>query len=107
MEEVIILEAHKDADKIFPNRKIRLIKVGQKRISVVRLQNDFYAFDNNCPHLDYPLSEGIINPTGRVICPWHNYSFNLLTGQESELRCKSLKCYTINRNEKGQLILMV
>jgi nitrite reductase/ring-hydroxylating ferredoxin subunit len=40
----------------------------------------FYATGPTCPHEDGPLSEGWLE-AGAVVCPWHGFDFDLLTGQ--------------------------
>lgn len=39
----------------------------------------FHACGAVCPHEDGPLSEGWIE-AGAVVCPWHGFDFDLLTG---------------------------
>ena len=39
----------------------------------------FYAVSPVCPHEDGPLAEGWLEGQ-TVVCPWHGYNFNLLTG---------------------------
>lgn len=36
-----------------------------------------------CPHEEGPLGEGSIEG-GRVVCPWHGYSYDAKTGVSSE-----------------------
>jgi nitrite reductase (NADH) small subunit len=40
----------------------------------------FYATGPICPHEDGPLSEGWVE-AGAVVCPWHGFDFDLVTGQ--------------------------
>jgi nitrite reductase/ring-hydroxylating ferredoxin subunit len=39
----------------------------------------FYATGPICPHEDGPLSEGWVEG-GAVICPWHGFDFDLVSG---------------------------
>ena len=41
------------------------------------------ALDNVCPHHGGPLAEGTIEG-GKVICPWHQWEFDLATGAASD-----------------------
>ncbi len=50
-------------------------------ICVARSNGRLTALQNECPHHGAPLSEGTIE-RGRVICPWHGWSFDLKTGAE-------------------------
>ncbi len=38
------------------------------------------ACANRCPHEGFPLSEGCLQPDGRLVCNWHNWTFDLATG---------------------------
>lgn len=39
----------------------------------------FYACSAVCPHEDGPLAEGWLEGTA-VVCPWHGFDFDLITG---------------------------
>ena len=48
------------------------------------------VLDGTCPHEGGPLGAGIIED-GRVVCPWHAYSFDVRTGtaeQDPELKAE-------------------
>ncbi|MFY0600971.1 MAG: Rieske (2Fe-2S) protein [Cyclobacteriaceae bacterium] len=106
-KEILLLGSNQEILSIFPERKIRQFRIESKRIAVVRLEDTFYAFDNHCPHQDYPLDEGNINMKKEVICPWHGYAFNLRSGNESMSRCKGLKLYPVRINESNELVLLL
>lgn len=50
-------------------------------ICVARIHGQLAALNNECPHRGGPLAEGTIE-NGRVVCPWHGWSFDPKTGQE-------------------------
>ena len=73
-----------------------LVTVANREIGIYRVEGEFYALLNRCPHLGGPLCAGqivtdIISPMpgdvrsrpGRtfVTCPWHNWEFDVRTGQ--------------------------
>ena len=41
------------------------------------------ALDNVCPHRGGPLAEGTIE-AGKVVCPWHQFEFDLATGAATD-----------------------
>lgn len=48
---------------------------------VVRLDsNTFSVFQSECPHKGGPLQKGELRD-GKIICPWHSYEFDLITGE--------------------------
>lgn len=63
--------------------------------------NIFRASDDKCPHLGEELHKGKINFMGEIVCPWHSYTFNLITGEESSRRCEDLKIYPVKADEEG------
>ncbi|XP_062845974.1 uncharacterized protein HI_0077 [Trichomycterus rosablanca] len=57
---------------------------------IVLIQTDdrrFWAMDSSCPHEGGPLEQGDIEDLGdgrlALICPWHDFDFNLETGASS------------------------
>src|SRR5262245_58236514 len=77
-----------------------VVKVQDVEVGIFRLGDEFFAYENRCPHLDGPVCQGKILPlaleavaedrtsTGRVfsktkfniICPWHGFEFDIRTG---------------------------
>src|SRR5678815_5168900 len=48
-------------------------------IALFRWNDHVYAIENLCPHLGFPLSEGIMQ-MGEVICSWHGWHVRLEDG---------------------------
>ncbi len=59
---------------------MRPYEVAGKNIVVVLNAGKTVAFNGLCPHASAALVEGDIRPT-YVICPLHNYRFDLNTGR--------------------------
>ena len=69
-------------------------------IAVFKLGGEFFAYLNHCPHMGGPACQGKLmprtleatapdgrslglafSPTDRhIVCPWHGYEFDVLTG---------------------------
>lgn len=49
-------------------------------IGIGRVGGDWFAFENNCTHEDFPLTEGIIE-AGEIECPLHGARYCLKTGK--------------------------
>ncbi len=75
--------------------EIKTIRIGEKRYCLGMSGNEFFLFDEECPHMGYRLENGKINPYDEITCPWHNYRFSLKTGIEDQLRCKKLRVYEL------------
>lgn len=48
-------------------------------LATFKYQDKFYAVDNRCPHMGYPMSEGSVRD-GVLICHWHHWEFDLKSG---------------------------
>jgi len=59
----------------------RIVKVGAKQILLIAAEGRLFACNNRCPHEGYPLSEGTLGPGCALTCNWHNWKFDLATGQ--------------------------
>ena len=80
---------------------VRLIRVGREEIGVIRHRDNYYAYRNLCPHQGGPACEGLRMPQVvdrigdggillgqtfdeddmHIVCPWHGYEFDVLTGE--------------------------
>jgi 3-phenylpropionate/trans-cinnamate dioxygenase ferredoxin subunit len=73
-----------------------LVEAGGREIGIYRLQGRLHALLNRCPHLGGPLCKGdvvhqVYAPVPGdirrdesklfVTCPWHNWEFDVTTGQ--------------------------
>lgn len=73
-----------------PIGKSAIVLVGGQEIAVFNYKNEYYAIANKCPHKGGPLGEGRVQE-GIVICPNHEWRFELKTGnsmQNPEMKVK-------------------
>ena len=61
------------------DKQMKVIEVSGKRISVVKVGSDFFAFDDTCTHYQCSLSQGFIEGT-TVECPCHGALFDIKSG---------------------------
>jgi nitrite reductase/ring-hydroxylating ferredoxin subunit len=59
---------------------VKMVRGAGKQIAVFNTPDGIRACDNRCPHEGYPLSEGNLSPDCILTCNWHNWKFNLETG---------------------------
>ncbi len=52
-------------------------------IALFKISGKFYAIENTCPHKGGPLGEGSVDDS-KVTCPWHGWSFDVKTGQNTK-----------------------
>jgi nitrite reductase/ring-hydroxylating ferredoxin subunit/uncharacterized membrane protein len=63
--------------------QMKLVHVGDERITVGRTERGYVAFEDRCTHKGGPLSDGAL-VCGTVQCPWHGSQFDVHTG---EVKC--------------------
>ena len=57
-----------------------LVKTNGHSIAVFESDGALYACANRCPHEGYPLMEGELSDGCVLTCHWHNWKFDLSTG---------------------------
>jgi nitrite reductase/ring-hydroxylating ferredoxin subunit len=62
-----------------PQGKPKLVRHEKQRLACVRVGNRVHVLEDACPHEGHPLSMGLVRD-GRLVCPWHNWTFELETG---------------------------
>jgi len=80
----------------FENGDRKIIDVNGKSIGVFRIDDQFYALRNRCPHQFGPLCVGTLAPRAissgpgdvkmdsgppLLACPWHGWEYDIATGQ--------------------------
>ncbi|MEM7173434.1 MAG: Rieske 2Fe-2S domain-containing protein [Pseudomonadota bacterium] len=58
----------------------KVIKVGRKQILLWHGNKGVFACNNRCPHEGYPLKEGTVSDGCILTCNWHNWKFDLESG---------------------------
>lgn len=58
-----------------------LVRVQGKQIALFKTTDGVRACVNRCPHEGYPLSQGSLSNDCILTCNWHNWKFNLITGE--------------------------
>lgn len=58
---------------------MKMAKVGERRVVVIRTASGFHALDNACPHQGYGLTTGSLDGE-LVTCQWHNWKFRVSDG---------------------------
>jgi nitrite reductase/ring-hydroxylating ferredoxin subunit len=54
--------------------------IGERQLTVVRVEEQVYAFAALCSHRDAPLADGAVTRKRTVLCPWHLGTFRLRDG---------------------------
>ncbi len=98
----------------FPDPGRKVFEIDGVEFGVFKLGGEFFAYLNNCPHLDGPVCQGKMLPlvledvrpdltsggmvfcetNQNITCPWHGMEFDIRTGRhpfDKRFRLKSLK----------------
>ena len=84
---------------------MKMAKVGERRVAVIRTSNGIHALDNACPHQGYGLVTGSLD--GHLLtCQWHNWKFRVEDG-----RCvvgeEDVACHAVDVGEDGSVNVTV
>jgi nitrite reductase/ring-hydroxylating ferredoxin subunit len=60
--------------------RVAEVVVGGQPIAVFNVSGTFHALSGRCPHRGGPLGQGFLEGS-QVSCPWHNYTFDVTTGE--------------------------
>jgi len=58
-----------------------VVRVGGRQLALFLQDGQVFACNNRCPHEGYPLSEGHLASGCILTCNWHNWKFDLSTGE--------------------------
>jgi nitrite reductase/ring-hydroxylating ferredoxin subunit len=92
-----------------------LAEVGEREIGIFKLDGKLYAYDNRCLHQGGPVCSGevlgatklILNERGealreildeaemRLVCPWHGWEYDLLSGELAHNRRLRLRRFEV------------
>ncbi len=59
----------------------KLVRRAGRQVLLISTGGRVFAIANRCPHEGYPLSEGTLGPDCGLTCNWHNWKFDLASGE--------------------------
>lgn len=93
-----------DADTLLKNGEMKAFEVDKTKILLVRVEDQYRAFQASCPHYGAPLAEGVLKDE-LLICPWHHACFSVRDGDLLEPPALSpLRTYPVSV-ENGQVMV--
>jgi nitrite reductase/ring-hydroxylating ferredoxin subunit len=81
----------------------KVVRKGGKQVLLIASDGRIFALANRCPHEGYPLSEGTLGPPCVLTCDWHNWKFDLASG-ETLVGRDPVRAYPV-RLEDGEIAL--
>ncbi|KKO54397.1 Rieske (2Fe-2S) protein [Paenibacillus sp. DMB20] len=94
-----------------------VVQVEGREIGIYRINGEYYALNNYCPHQGAPMCAGYVSGTnlpsevyeyeyarkGEIIrCPWHGWEFDIKTGKSLFSDRVRVKTYEV-RIEDGRI----
>jgi nitrite reductase (NADH) small subunit len=90
-----------------PKGEGRVFSAAGRRVAVFHTRSgEVFATQAECPHLQGPLADGLTGGTV-VVCPLHDRSYDLCTGQGLHGETTSLRVYPASLDEKGRIWLSI
>ena len=78
---------------------------GNKEFCVANINGKYSAMDNSCLHQGGPLGQGMIE-NGKVVCPWHGWSWDPNTGEAAHNAKAKLAVYPL-KIENGDVLVEI
>lgn len=82
---------------------IRTVQVTGKKLCIIKVEGDFYAVQNKCPHAGADLSNGWC-AHGNLVCSYHRHEFDLKTGRGAEGQGNYVDTYPLELRDDGLFI---
>ena len=79
------------------------IMVEKKELALFRIEDEFYAIENECPHYGAELCHGMMREKV-VACPWHWWQFDITDGRCLTVPGMDVKSYPVRiENDEVQI----
>ncbi|WP_436934252.1 Rieske (2Fe-2S) protein [Halovenus marina] len=70
------------------------LRIDGKTIGLFYHDGEFYATDNRCPHMGFPLTDGSVDD-GILTCPWHHARFEISCGDTFDPFADDVRTYPV------------
>src|SRR5262245_18071511 len=78
----------------------KVVSAGDRPVLVLRHAGGFYAVDNRCPHMGFPLDKGSIKDC-ILTCHWHHARFDLSSGGTFDQFADDVRAYPVELRDDG------
>ena len=86
------------------NNNMAVVEAGDKKITLVKLENEIAACSGKCPHAGGEMAHGFVDALGNIVCPLHRYKFSLRNGYNVSGEGYYLKVYKVEHREEGVFV---
>lgn len=77
-----------------PAMMAKKVEVAGRGVLLCREDDEVYAVDEICPHKKRSMAYGVVLD-GKIVCPHHQYEFELDTGRCRGRRCAPVLTYEV------------
>lgn len=81
----------------------KIIRIHGREIALIKSNDQIFAAGNECPHLGGPIGEGRVMD-GKVTCPWHDWTFDLNSGECDINPAAKITIYPVTITDEGIII---
>src|SRR3954451_5859466 len=74
-------------------------------LAVFAHEGRFYALDNRCPHMGFPLSRGTVHD-GLLTCHWHHARFDLEGGGTLDPFADNVRTFAVQLEDRAVYVLL-
>lgn len=99
MKWIKIFKNWEEAEQRLPHGEVRKLQFSDHHLAIVRRNAELFIFEANCPHQHESLLHARFNEYNEIICPLHEYRFNLKSGNEASARCRNLRTYPVRHKD--------
>jgi toluene monooxygenase system ferredoxin subunit len=85
--------------------ELRQVRVDERSVLLLRTDAGVFAYEDRCPHLGVPLSQGALEGC-KLTCAAHHYQYDACTGRGINPRNVSLRAYPV-RCQAGAIFVEV
>ncbi len=86
-----------------PRDSGRSLDIDGQRVALFNVDGKYYALADICMHRGGPLGEGYLE-SGKVICPWHAWDFDVKTGECQTMKGSKQKTYKTKTKNGGVFV---
>ena len=76
----------------------KTVQVNGHVVALFKYGDTFYAVDNRCPHMGFPLDTGTVKD-GILVCHWHHARFDLASGGTFDLWADDVRSFSVTVQE--------
>ncbi|PSL04287.1 Rieske (2Fe-2S) protein [Cecembia rubra] len=106
MKTFILGRTKEEVLGLLREKEIKTVALGERKICLTRIGEEYFAFEQNCPHRKANLGQGYINNFQEIICPLHAYRFDLKSGKVSNANCPDLQVFKTQISDNGLKIFI-